>query len=144
MNEDESGAGGGSVFVAREDLVQALVSLGVTRNAALRVSKLYLYSLIHFGYFYSTSSNPLLLRSATNHSIDTVAELTRRSATINYEWRTCPMSLRGSCSRIRACHLLGTRHSTYNLYKMLYLLFICCVIWLFVKRLSQKAIQRHS
>lgn len=36
MNEDESGAGGGSVFVAREDLVQALVSLGVTRNAALR------------------------------------------------------------------------------------------------------------
>lgn len=36
MNEDESGAGGGSVFVAREDLVQALVTLGVTRNAALR------------------------------------------------------------------------------------------------------------
>lgn len=38
MNEDESGAGGGAVFVAREDLVQALITLGVTRNAALRVS----------------------------------------------------------------------------------------------------------
>src|SRR6218665_982211 len=39
----------------------------------------------HFGYFYSTSSSPLLLRGAPDYSIDTVSELTRRSATGNCE-----------------------------------------------------------
>ena len=43
MSAEESGpkAGAGRTarsFTAREDLVQALVSLGVTRNAATRVS----------------------------------------------------------------------------------------------------------
>ena len=44
-------AGGGRTaraFTAREDLVQALVSLGVTRNAATRVLKLYVNCC---GYF---------------------------------------------------------------------------------------------
>jgi len=31
----------------------------------------------------------------SQHSNDTVSELTRRSATSNYEWRTCPRSLCG-------------------------------------------------
>ena len=46
------------------------------------------YSFIHSGYFYSTSSNPQLLRGAPDYSIDivtTVSELTRRSATGNCE-----------------------------------------------------------
>jgi len=47
-------------------------------------------------YFYSaSSSSPLLLRGTPDYSIDTVSELTCRSATGNYEWRTCPRSLRG-------------------------------------------------
>src|SRR6218665_2883997 len=37
------------------------------------------HSFIHSGYFYSTSSSPLLLRGTPNYSIDTVSELTRRS-----------------------------------------------------------------
>ena len=53
------------------------------------------FSFIHSGYFYSASSCALLLRGAPDYSIDTVSELTRRSATCNYEWRTCPKSLRG-------------------------------------------------
>jgi len=43
-----------------------------------------IHSFIHTGYFYSTSSSPLLLRGAYDYSIDTVSELTRRSATGNY------------------------------------------------------------
>src|SRR6218665_651415 len=36
---------------------------------------------IHSGYFYSASSNPLLLRGAPDYSIVTVSELKHRSAT---------------------------------------------------------------
>ena len=36
--------------------------------------------VIHSGYFYSTSSSPLLLMGAPDYSIDTVSELTRRSS----------------------------------------------------------------
>src|SRR6218665_2862556 len=46
-------------------------------------------SFIHSGYFYSASSNPLLLIGAPDYSIDTVSELTHQSATVNCEWRTC-------------------------------------------------------
>ena len=35
------------------------------------------HSFIHSGYFYSTSSSPLLLIGAPIYSIDTVSELTR-------------------------------------------------------------------
>ena len=41
-------------------------------------------SFIHFGYFYSASSSPLLLRDIHVYSIDTVLELTRRSGRGNY------------------------------------------------------------
>ena len=41
------------------------------------------YSFIHSKYFYSASSSPLLLRGATDYSIDSISELTRRSATGN-------------------------------------------------------------
>jgi len=37
----------------------------------------------------------ILLRGAPDYSIDTVSELTRRSATGNCEWRTWPRSQRG-------------------------------------------------
>ena len=37
---------------------------------------------IHSGYFYGASSSPLLLRGDPDYSIDTVSELTRRSATV--------------------------------------------------------------
>ena len=47
----------------------------------------YVHSFIHSGYFYSASSSPLLFIGAPDYSIDSVSELTRRSAT---EWRTCP------------------------------------------------------
>ena len=51
--------------------------------------------IVHsFINFYSASSSPLLLRSAPDYSIDTVSELTRRSAT--GKWRTCPRSLHDS------------------------------------------------
>ena len=60
------------------------------------LSKLFNFLYIHSRYFYSTSSSPLLFRGSSDYSIDsTVSELTRQSATGNYEWRTCPRSLRG-------------------------------------------------
>jgi len=39
------------------------------------------HSIIHSRYLYRASSSPLLLRGAPDYSIDTVSELTRRSAT---------------------------------------------------------------
>jgi len=53
-----------------------------------------LFCSVRFGYFYSTSSSPLLLRCVPDYGIDTESELTRRRATVNYEWRTCSRSLR--------------------------------------------------
>src|SRR6218665_1581702 len=50
----------------------------------------FIHSIIHSGYFYSASSSPLLLRGAPDYCIDTVSELTHRSATSNCERRTCP------------------------------------------------------
>jgi len=46
-------------------------------------------SLIHSGYLYSASSSLLLLRGAPDCRTNTVSELTRRSVTVNFEWRTC-------------------------------------------------------
>jgi len=54
------------------------------------------------GYFYSTSSGPLILRGIPEYSIDTVSELTRQSATGNYEWT------------IWTCDLPYSRHRTYH------------------------------
>jgi len=60
--------------------------------------------MTHSRYFYSASPSPLLLRGAPDNSIDALSELTCWSATGNYEWRTCPMSLlRGGKSGIRTC-----------------------------------------
>src|SRR6218665_2880571 len=56
------------------------------------------HSFINSGYFYSTSSSPLLLRGAPDYSIDTVLELTRSGATGNYDCRTCP---RSQCRAVR-------------------------------------------
>src|SRR6218665_2890341 len=42
-------------------------------------------SFVHSRYFYISSSTPLLLRGASDYSIDTVLELTRQSATGNCE-----------------------------------------------------------
>src|SRR6218665_2527048 len=50
-----------------------------------------IHSFTHSGYFYSTSSTPLLLRGPSDYSFDTVPELTRRSATGSCEWN-CPRS----------------------------------------------------
>jgi len=41
----------------------------------------HIHSFIDSGYFYRSSSSPLLLLGAPDYSIDTVSELTRRSAT---------------------------------------------------------------
>ena len=72
------------------------------------------HSFIHSGYFYRASSNPLLLRGTPDYSIDTVSELTCRSATGNCEWRTCPRSQRDGWSEIRTCNLLDARHQIYH------------------------------
>ena len=50
----------------------------------------------------------------SDYSIDTVSELTRRSATGNYEWRTCLRSIHGGWSGIRTSDLPDTRHRTYH------------------------------
>ena len=63
----------------------------------------FIHSFIHSGYFYSASSSPLLLRGSPNYSTDAVSELTRRSATGNYEWRTCPRPLRAIVSQASRC-----------------------------------------
>jgi len=62
---------------------------------------MYFNSFIHSKYFYSASSSLLLLRGAPNYSIDTVSALTRRIATGNCKWITCPRSLHGGKSRIK-------------------------------------------
>ena len=80
-----------------------LTSVGLVNNwrdvifckFSVWLSKLFFHSFIRSGYFYSTSSSPLLLRCAPNYSIDTVSKLTRWSATANCEWRICPRFLRG-------------------------------------------------
>jgi len=46
-------------------------------------------SFVHYGYFCSTSSSPLLLRGVPDYSIDIVSELACRSATCNCDRRTC-------------------------------------------------------
>ena len=48
--------------------------LGVNGNAL--IENISINSFIHSGYFYSTSSNPQLLRCAPDYRIDTVSELT--------------------------------------------------------------------
>jgi len=53
-------------------------------------------SFIHLRYFYSASTSPLLCYSETlptQHGY--CAGISRRSATGNCEWRTCPRSLHG-------------------------------------------------
>jgi len=49
-----------------------------------------IYSFIHSGYLYSASSSLLLLRGAPDYRTDVYCiGVSRRSATGNYEWRTC-------------------------------------------------------
>ena len=75
-------------------------------------------SLIHSRYFHSASSSPLLLRGAPYYSTDTASEITRRSATGNCEWRTCPRSLHGGWSGIwmKAQNLPRSHHALQNCY----------------------------
>ena len=63
---------------------------------------------------YSASSSLLLLGGAPDYSINAVSELTRRSITGSYKWRTCPRSLRGGWSGIRMCDPLDTRLRSYH------------------------------
>ena len=72
------------------------------------------FYLMYFGYFYSASSSSLLLKGASDYSIDTVLESTRWRATGNYKWRSCPRSLRGGYCGIRTCNLPDARHWTYH------------------------------
>ena len=51
----------------------------------VRVSVIETLSFFYSGNFYSAFSSPLLLKGAPDYSIDTVSELTRRSATGNCE-----------------------------------------------------------
>ena len=77
-------------------------------SAELRVSAgTHQYWLVHSEYFYSVSSSPLLFRGAPDCGIDTASKLTRRSATGNCEWRTCPRSLRCGQTGIRTCSCLS-------------------------------------
>ena len=87
----------------------------------------YQHSFIHSGYFYSTSSSPLLLRCIANYSIDTVSELTQQSATGNCEWRTCPRSLHGGSSGIWTCNPPDARHQTYHWSTTPHNKFQCCL-----------------
>jgi len=50
-------------------------------------------SFIHSGYLYSASSSALIHRGAPDYIIDTVSELTRRTATGICKGRTCSRSL---------------------------------------------------
>ena len=52
-----------------------------TGTTATTILETFSYSVIHFRYFYSAYSSPLLLRGAPYYSIDTVSELTHRGAT---------------------------------------------------------------
>ena len=74
----------------------------------------FIHSFIHSGYFYSTSSSPLLLRGAHKYSNGTVSELTRRSATDNCGCRTFPRYLHGGWSGIRTCKTPFARRRMYH------------------------------
>src|SRR6218665_1944586 len=69
---------------------------------------------IHSGYLYSATSSQLLLRRAPDYNVDTKSELTRRRATGNCEWRTCPRSLNGGQSSIRTCDPPDAIHLAYH------------------------------
>src|SRR6218665_1096902 len=56
-----------------------------TLDILYRFICMHTYLFIHSGYFYSTSSSPLLLRGSPDSSINTVLELTHRIATGNCE-----------------------------------------------------------
>ena len=92
--------------------IWSMISFGLTQGSSLDpvLISLTVHSFIHSEYFYSASSSPLLLRGAPDYSIDTVSELTCRSATGNCKWSTYPRSFCG----IRTCDLLYTRHWTYH------------------------------
>ena len=53
----------------------------------LKVDDKFLDLFIYSGYLYSASSSPLLLRGASDYSVDSVSELTRLSARGKYKWR---------------------------------------------------------
>ena len=69
-----------------------------------------IHPLSHSGYFYSASSNPLLLRGAPDYSIDTVSEWTRRSA--RGKLGNCPNVATGV--GFWTCDPPGARHRTYH------------------------------
>jgi len=56
----------------------------------------------------------LLLRGPPDYSTDTASELTRRCATGNCDWRTCPRSLRGVLREVRTHDLPDSRHRTHH------------------------------
>ena len=66
-------------------------SFGFNANAG---SSLSLYCIV-FIHFYSASHGMSLSEALPTIAIDTVSEFTRRSATGNWNWRTCSRSLRG-------------------------------------------------
>ena len=96
----------------REKQSQVYGSVNVCAEWPHRCTWSFGNSFIHSIYFYSTSSCPLLLRGAPDYSIDTISELTCRSATSNCEWRTCPRSLRGVGFERATFRMQGTELTT--------------------------------
>jgi len=72
------------------------------------------FSFINSGYLYRAFSSPQGAPGAPVYSIDTVSELTSRSATGNCECRTFPRSLGGCRSGIQSYDLPDIRHWTYH------------------------------
>ena len=69
---------------------------------------------IVFIHFYSASHSMSLSEALPSTEIDTVSEFTRRSATGNCKWRTCPRFLRGDLSGIRTHDPPVERHLLYQ------------------------------
>ena len=57
----------------------------VHTNTCAHAYIVYFYLFIYSGYFYGTSSSPLLFRGAPDYSIDTMSELTIVDTNYNYE-----------------------------------------------------------
>ena len=76
-------------LVHKRNILEVSSRGGCAPDTAYPFIRSFIHSFIHSGYFYSTSSSPLLLRGAPDYSTDTVSESTRQSTTGNCKWRTC-------------------------------------------------------
>ena len=80
----------------------------------------YYIHFVHSGYFYSASSSPLPLRGAPNTGRKLCRiRVSRRSATGNCEWKTCPRSLRGARSGRKVTNLPMSHHGPQSSYAII-------------------------